>query len=295
MSTHRFIFTVFLVGVAITLVSCGAPGQGSPSNTLQLDLSRALSPYQVLDLTTGQMSGFVELPDVQTNDAYRQNLMVFHLVPAGTTVVGTPTGALGAGVDASTGSIEVGGFYCGAFEVTQGQWATLAGTATRPWENVAVVPAGALGALTTSAKRPAYALTEDGVAAALATHNAGKSYRLGIPTDVQWERACRAGSATAFSWGGNPNDRTAALSYAVVAETTGTVLGTRQVGERTANAFGLFDMHGNVWEITHTGLSTSIRGGSWRDPLSLARSAHVVPFDRATAHGLVGVRLVLVP
>lgn len=278
-----------LLASMLVLGSCG-----SGSGGLEDDLSQALAPYQVLDLTTGTMTGRISVPDLQANDAYRTNLMVFRLIRSGSTALGSATGTLGFGVDAASSQASVPSFYCGVFEVTQGQWDLLSGGGT-PWTAVTTVPVASLGSTATDIERPAYGVSKDLLAAALAVHNAGKSYSLEIPTNRQWERACRAGTSTAFFWGANPNDRTTATSYAVVHETAQGQSGPRPVGERLPNPFGLYDTHGNVWEITHEGLSTTIRGGSWRDPLSLSRAAHSVAIDRDAPHALVGARLVLVP
>jgi formylglycine-generating enzyme required for sulfatase activity len=64
-------------------------------------------------------------------------------------------------------------------------------------------------------------------------------YRL--PTEAQWEYACRAGTATAYSNGASISDNTGWY-------TTNSNKMTHQVGKKPANAFGLFDMHGNVYE-----------------------------------------------
>jgi formylglycine-generating enzyme required for sulfatase activity len=273
---------------------CGAPGKGSSQDKLTQDLSLELAPYQILNLTTGAVTGLNTVSDLQTNAAYKQNLMVFRRV-SGATATGTPLSGLGAGIDAPAGRANAGTFYCGVFEVTQGQWQALAGVGNRPWESALVNPSGELGSLTTVDDLPAFALSENAIATVLAAFNVGKASYLGIPSDTQWECACRAGTNSAFSWGNDPDDRATALLYAVVGETNSGQKGARVVGQRQPNAFGLYDMHGNVWEITHTGLNTSIHGGSWRDPLALARSAHAVVLDRGTAHALVGVRLVLTP
>jgi formylglycine-generating enzyme required for sulfatase activity len=120
----------------------------------------------------------------------------------------------------------------------------------------------------------------------------GNQYRL--PTEAEWEHAARAGSKTAYSFG----DDVAQLDkYAVYAENTSS--GAAKVGSKAPNAFGLHDMHGNVWEWTIDqyaakdfggrsgksliGLagvhwpteadSRCIRGGGWQDPADRVRSA----------------------
>ncbi len=289
----RWLATAALACGLALLGGCGGPGGGSKTGKLTQDLSKIVSPFQVVDLVAGTVQGQVAIPDLDINPAYRSTLMVFHLVPAGSATLGTPIGGLGAGSDAPATTVSMSSFYCGVFEVTQGQWQTLA--ATTPWTTLSVIPAGAAGSLTTDANTPAYGLSEVAVQAALLATNAGKPYSLAIPSDAQWEYACRGGTSTAFWWGNDPNSRSAAVNNAVVLETNGTNLGPRQVGQKSANPFGLYDMLGNVWELTHTGSSTSIRGGSWNDTLAQARCANTVAIDRGTAHALVGVRLILVP
>ena len=280
-----------LSGLGIT--SCTLPGTGSDTNQIISDLSLSQSTFLILDLGSGQITGEAELADLTSNSAYRSTKMVFRLIPDGSAVLGAAIGTLGDGVDASASTVGVARFYCGVFEVTQAQWQLLA--ATTPWTTASVLPAGAAGTLTTDPDQPAYALSENDVDVALQAHNTGKAYHLAIPTNLQWERACRAGGATAFYWGSDANDRTAALPYAVVAETRGATAGPSAVAQKQPNAFSLFDMQGNVWEITHTGLNSHLRGGSWYDPMSQARCSNLVPIDRGTAHVLAGVRLVLVP
>ncbi len=90
----------------------------------------------------------------------------------------------------------------------------------------------------------------------------GKVYRL--PTEAEWEYACRAGTTTLFSTGDDPNGLVA------VANLGGQGDGfpfTAPVGSLQANRFGLFDMHGNVWEMC----------ADWRAPDYYANSPTADP------------------
>ena len=113
---------------------------------------------------------------------------------------------------------------------------------------------------------------------------AGWSYAL--PTESQWEYACRAGTTTAYSWGEGIASTNANYSSSGYSQ-------TRDVGLYAANPWGFFDMHGNVWEwvndryahsyptvnpvidpIGPTSVSNRVRrGGSWNYDGTYLRSA----------------------
>jgi len=105
-----------------------------------------------------------------------------------------------------------------------------------------------------------------------------------LPTEAEWEYACRAGTRTAYSWGNDINSSNANYSPTGIEETT-------EVGSYPPNPWGFYDMHGNVSELVMDlyggaylpdpvtdplGISGSwrvMRGGSWDLPGSNIRSS----------------------
>jgi sulfatase modifying factor 1 len=134
-----------------------------------------------------------------------------------------------------------------------------------------------------------------------------------LPTDAEWEYACRAGTTTPFNTGNNLTTYQANYdgNYPYNGNATGTYLRkTQPVGSYPSNAWGLNDMHGNVWEwcsdwfgdygtgsqTNPTGPSSGsfrvIRGGSWNDGARLCRSSNRDSGSPTAGKRDIGFRLV---
>ena len=178
------------------------------------------------------------------------------------------------------------GFYLGKYELTQAQYETVMngnseGLNAKPsqWPN--------------NDDRPVEKVSWNDAQVFLSRLNSieqtagrlpnGWSYVL--PTEAEWEYACRAGTSTAYSWGATIATTNANYSSSGISQ-------TRDVGQYAANPWGFFDMHGNVWEWTAdryqaaypsgnvtdptgpaSGSNWVSRGGSWNHPAPHLRSA----------------------
>jgi formylglycine-generating enzyme required for sulfatase activity len=189
------------------------------------------------------------------------------LIPAGKFMMGSPVSEKNHKKDETEYEVTLTKpYYIGKYEVTQEQWQEVMGN------NPSKIKGAKLPVTDVSWKD-----CQEFIKKLNAKTNGG--YRL--PTEAEWEYACRAGTSTAYSFGDSLKDSDANIKGDSIEE----------VGSYKPNAFGLYDMHGNVWEwcedwygdypegaVTDpkgpaTGDSRVLRGGSFGSNDSTTRSS----------------------
>ncbi len=281
------VLTACSLSTLFIVAGCGGSGAGKSDNSLSGAISSTRAHYQIMDLATGQFSATGDVADIATNPIYRTSKLVFRLVDVGSGTVGTSASGLGAALDPVATAVGSTPFYLAVFETTQAQWQTIAGNT--PW--TLLTSLDGTNDVRIGSDYPAIGISYDLVTAAISSYRSAHSVTLALPNDTQWEIACRAGGSSTYAWGNNDDSMTVTAA-AVVWETANNTRGARPVGQRSASSLGIFDIHGNVAELTS---DVHLRGGSWNDPLSTARAAHRANIDPSTRHLLAGVRLMYVP
>ena len=200
-------------------------------------------------------------------------------IPAGKFTMGSPAGEKGREADKEQVTVTLTKpFLLGKTEVTQGQFKNVMGTA--PWKLSQLVRADKDCTATYVDWNDATAFCQkltflERKAGKL---KAGESYRL--PTEAEWEYACRAGTTTAYSFG---NDEEQLGEYAWFkgnAYDPGEEY-AHAVGLKKPNPWGLFDMHGNVLEWCSDYYGNALPGGT--DPVGARRGS--IRVDRGGSWG----------
>ncbi len=231
--------------------------------------------------------------------------MEFVRIPAGSFHMGSPPSEEGR--DNSEGPVHevriTKPFYMGKYEVTQAQWKAVMGTTLSQQHDKANSPWLLKGE---GAEYPMYYVSWE--EAAEFCKRLGRGFRL--PTEAEWEYACRAGSQTRFYYGDDPNYSEIGQYAWYYGNNNNT---THPVGQKKTNAWGLYDMYGNVGEccsdryvilgnyeaagsVDPTGPASAkgtlrvSRGGSWLEKPNICRSASRGGFIRGC--DLVGFRVV---
>ena len=267
------------------------------------------SDFLVVDLSGGTNAASYEVsylsgvPVGGWTDEYKTSKLVMRRIPAGTFTMGSPTNEVGRGTNEPQHTVTLTkGYYTGVFEVTQRQWELVMGErpsyfnndayyASRPVErfNLSRIRGSSAGA-----GWPGSSVVDaDSFVGKLRAKTGVSTFDL--PTEAQWEYACRAGTVTAFNGGTNSINVLGRYLYngtnGVSNRGVDTGAGTTKVGSYLPNAWGLYDMHGNVSECcldwygmdfgmaedpvgATAGTSRVRRGGSWYDASAQCRSAY---------------------
>lgn len=232
--------------------------------------------------------------------------MEFHRIPANSFLMGSPTTETGRSKHETPHEVEISNsFFIGIHEVTQSQWREIMNS--EPWEKQENTRSGD--------NFPATHISWIDATEYCKQLGKKESTKYRLPTEAEWELACRGGETSPYSFGndasilnrfswwgayyGNGNAKTAKFAHVVA--------------QKRANPFGLFDMHGNVWEWCQdyydrdyysqspaknpvgpaTGSSRVLRGGSWGSQAADCRSACRYDFPEDATDANVGFRVVL--
>ena len=281
------------------------PGLRYPDRGFRVAIGPVLKPPPVATIPTGQKAG----------DTWSANSFAipFCWCPAGKFTMGSPAAEKERGNDEKQVEVTLSqGFWLGKYEVTQDQWVQV--MRTNPWSGQKFVKEG----LKVPASHITYQLANSFCVRFTAQEylkgNLPATWKYQLPTEAQWEYACRAGSVTAFHFS---NEDTLLNNYAwwggwfadgdAFQEKRAT-----DVGTKLPNAWGLHDMHGNVGEWCRDTYAPELpggtnplvfqnsndhvsRGGGWSFRSNGCRSAVRLKLASQHSSDAQGFRIALVP
>lgn len=255
--------------------------EGGPTNVAPT-AGGARSPRGSHMASTGRVaSASVSAPPAGRSGVWENSMaMKFCWCPPGEFLMGSPAGEVGRCTDELQHRVRLTkGFWLGKYEVTQDEYARVMGMNPSAFARISDPPAPVEQVTWEDAVRFCRRFTE------LERRNgrlpSGWEYRL--PTEAQWEYACRAGATNALN---NGTELTSAKGSCANLDRVGwfaenSESETHSLGQKGENAWGLHDMHGNVWEWCSdwygsypsgfvidpvgpaSGLDHVFRGGGW--------------------------------
>ena len=271
-----------------------------------VSLLKAASPatadklYMVIDLSGGTaassypVSYLSAAPDGGWTDEYKTTKLVLRRIEAGTFMIGN--GTMSATITKP--------FYIGVFQMTQKQYALITGSNPSYFKGdmrpVEFVSYPMVRGTSEGCRWPATAGIDNSSFLGVFRARTGIG-TFDLPTGAQWEYACRAGTTSAYNNGGDAEDDLKQLGRYAGNQNDGcggySGEGTTTVGSYLPNGWGLYDMHGNVWELcldwagdgsaniggvdpkgAETGTHRAMCGGAWafgaQDCVSSNRGGH---------------------
>ena len=291
--------------------------------------------YMVVDLSGGTsaesypVSYLADVPQGGWTTEYKTTKLVLRKIEPGTFTMGSPSNETGhQGTEDLKPITLTKAFYVGVFETTQKQYELITGSNPNSYKkpsDQSIIEDNPVETVKYNDLRgsgPDWPNTGSGVVASSffgkLRLKTGRLYNFDLPTEAQWEYACRAETTTALNSGKNLSDETSCSEMAEVgryAGNRGDDKGrywntTCTVGSYAPNAWGLYDMHGNVWEwcldwrdanlgtnpaTDPTGPTSGtlrvLRGGGWSTDAWQCRSARRSGQAPGSTDGQTGFRV----
>lgn len=273
--THRMTWTV----------TEDYPDFHSTAFTVKMIALVGAAPYMVVDLSGGvdalsyPVSYLSSVPEGGWGDEYKTTKLVLRLIPPGSFMMGSPSDESGrSSYEDLHGVVLTKPFYIGVFEVTQKQYQLVMGT----------TPVANNWSTLKGDMRPVSYVSYNDIrgsvnGAGWPTHNqvdansfmgrlrSKVNMLFDLPTEAQWEYACRAGTSTGLNSGkqydgGNNCSEVARWSNNRSDGKGGYTSYSTKVGSYRENAWGLYDMHGNVWEWCRDGWNGGLGNAGVVDP-----------------------------
>ena len=310
---------------AVPVTSVSAPAVPPPA--VQAAAANKGAPFLVIDLSAGEeakkypVSYLSAVPAGGWDKTHKTDRLVLRRIEPGTFIMGSPASELGHREDERQRQVTLTrAYYIGIFEVTQRQWELVMGNnpswfkkeaAMRPVEQISYcMVRGSLAGMNWPSDN---AVDETSFVGRLRSRTGLAGFDL--PTEAQWEYACRAETETAINNGKNLTScdeclnvqevavyrRSRDLSEELVGPEQG---GSATVGSRLPNRWGLYDMHGNVLEWcldcfgpysdsavdpvgAKSGSTRVLRGGPWwyYDPKCAANCRSARRYDKNPRDG----------
>lgn len=235
--------------------------------------------YMVIDLSSGTNAAtypvayLAAAPAGGWTDEYKTDKLVMRRIPAGTFAMGSPSNELGRSADESPHEVTLTkDFFIGVFEVTQRQWERVMGSRPSYYTNALYYAARPVERVSHCKIRENPDGTHDPAVYWPSNNTVSANSFMGLlrsktgletmdlPTEAQWEYACRAGTTSALNSAQNLSGRLSCTNLALlgryiypISYETGNRnadlnAGSAKAGSYRPNAWDLYDMHGNVWE-----------------------------------------------
>jgi len=233
--------------------------------------------------------------------------LIMKPIPAGTFTMGSPSSEISRNINETQHKVTLSRpFWLGKYQLTQNEYLSVTGSNPSKFKNNGSCPVERISWFGARAFCDRLNTLTEGLRPA--------GYRYALPTEAQWERACRAGTETPFGYGNGLNSSMANFNghFPYNSFEGNYEEETMPVGSFEPNSYGLYDMHGNLleWCLDSYGDYAAgdvtdpccgggqdslkvLRGGCWSDIAALCRSAYRNKLSPAGRSECVGMRVAL--